>query len=157
MGRSSPLWGQTFAPTKDWIYPQFTRKRSLAKWCITEESYFQSLLFAKSKGCAFPNAKVTFAILAVNSAVTYCIVFFLMVFVSFFPIFSEVLYEDEAFKQRQLSALLASKVNTCKSCCLVCGEGVIVINFIKKCNISGRYPLNRKLSMIGRKAFKNAE
>ena len=28
----------------------------------------------------------------------------------FCPVFSEVLYEDEAFKQRQLSALLASKV-----------------------------------------------
>ena len=32
--------------------------------------------------------------------------------VCFCPVFSEVLYEDEAFKQRQLSALLASKVYT---------------------------------------------
>ena len=47
VGRSSPLWRQTvkitisdyvfkwpFAPTKDWIYPQFTRNWSLAKWCM---------------------------------------------------------------------------------------------------------------------------
>ena len=47
VGRSSPLWGQTvkirisnyvfkwpFTPTKDWIYPQFTRNWSLVKWCI---------------------------------------------------------------------------------------------------------------------------
>ena len=33
--------------------------------------------------------------------------------------FSEVLYEDEAFKQRQLSALLASKVCDSKQICII--------------------------------------
>ena len=92
-----------------------------------------------------------------NSAVT-CIVF-VKLSLSFLPIFSEVLYEDEAFKQRQLSALLASKVSTCKSLKLIAVYyvplGKVYSNLLNAIQLM--CPLNRKLSMVCRKAFKDAE
>lgn len=44
---------------------------------------------------------------------------YIYIFFLFFLMLSEVLYEDEAFKQRQLSALLASKVCDSIQICII--------------------------------------